>query len=184
MSLRDESNQRPASGGGGGGGGSGDSGRLDFSGAHDEPDVWLPRLQRLLADQLDIAKELEGIDARKAAALEGGDMEAYLALLDERQPAITRLTDLNEELKPFADRFALLATSLKEEQREAVYAQAGRLDAALLAITQRDAAESAVLAARRDQVARDLAHVRTGRSALGAYGSREPLPPQSHDQDA
>jgi hypothetical protein len=158
--------------------------RLDFSGAHDEPEVWLPRLLRLLADQLEVTHELEGIDARKSAALSNGEMELYLALLDERQPVITRLTELNEGLKPFADRFALLATSLKEEQREAVYAQAGRLDAALMAITQRDAAESAVLASRRDQVARDLANVRTGKSAMGAYGNREAPPPQSHDEDA
>lgn len=160
------------------------SGKLDFtSGAHGEPDVWLPRLQRLMADQLALTAELDTIDARKAEALEAGDMESFLSTLEERQPVIDSMTALNEDLKPFADRFAVLAASLKDEQREAVFAQAGRLDAALLAITRRDALESQVLAERRDAVAAELANLRTGRAALGAYGSpNDPLPPQSHDE--
>lgn len=160
------------------------SGRFDFSsGSHAEPEVWLPRLQRLLGDQIELAGQLETIDASKSAALLDEDMDMYLVLLEERQPLITRLTELNEELKPFADRFALLATSLKDEQREAVYAQAGQLDAALQQITERDTAEAAWLAERRDGIARDLSNVRTGRAALGAYGDHhQPPPPQSHDE--
>ena len=88
------------------------TGRFDFSsGSHGEPEVWLPRLQRLLSDQLDLAARLEAVDAKKSHALLEEDMDMYLVLLEERQPLITRLTELNEELKPFADRFALLATS-------------------------------------------------------------------------
>lgn len=156
---------------------------FDFSaGSHAEPELWLPRLQRLLSDQLDYARQLEGIDARKADALTDGDMDTYIAALEERQPIITAMTALNEDLKPFADRFTLLATSLKEEQRNAVFAQAGQLDQALMQITERDAAEAGIIAARRDQIAQELANVRTGRNALGAYGSRnEPPTPQSHD---
>jgi len=146
--------------------------------------VWLPRLQRLIADQLALTAELDAIDARKAAALSICDMETYLATLDERQPVIDAMTALNEELKPFADRFTLLATGLKDEQREAVFAQAGRLDAALLAITRRDAAEAEVLAERRDEIARELANIRNGRTALGAYGSAQDGPvPQCHDEE-
>jgi hypothetical protein len=158
--------------------------RFDFSaGSHAEPEVWLPRLLRLLGDQLELAGQIEVVDANKAAALLEEDMDLYLVLLEERQPLITRLTELNEELKPFAERFALLATSLKDEQREAVYAQAGALDAALSQITERDTAEAALLAERRDGLARDLSNVRTGRAALGAYGEgRQPPPPQSHDE--
>ncbi|MFT3686134.1 MAG: hypothetical protein QM783_14640 [Phycisphaerales bacterium] len=178
MSLRDPSNQEPAGGGG-------ESGRLDFSGAHEEPGVWLPRLQRLLADQLGLAQQIELIDGRKSAALADNDMEAYLGLLDQRGVLVERLMALNEELKPFAERFALLATGLKEEQRASVYAEARKLDAVLAEITRRDAAEAEMLAARRDKIAQELSDVRTGSNALGAYGKRQtPPPPQSHDQDA
>lgn len=160
------------------------SGKLDFTnGAHGEPDVWLPRLQRLMADQLALTAELNEIDARKSDALAACDMETYLVTLQERQPVIDAMTALNEDLKPFADRFAVLAASLKDEQREAVFAQAGRLDAALMAITQRDTEESQILAERRDEIARELAGIRTGRAALGAYGTAgSPPPPQSHDE--
>ncbi|MDP1660899.1 MAG: hypothetical protein Q8L55_03200 [Phycisphaerales bacterium] len=160
------------------------TGKLDFtSGAHGEPEVWLPRLQRLLADQLALTAELNAIDARKAAALGVCDMETYLTTLEERQPVIDAMTALNEDLKPFADRFAVLATGLKDEQREAVFAQAGKLDAALLAITQRDSIESGVLAERRDEIARELANIRNGRAALGAYGPVTDGPmPQCHDE--
>ncbi|HYC99921.1 MAG TPA: flagellar export chaperone FlgN, partial [Phycisphaerales bacterium] len=157
--------------------------RLDFSsGGHGEPDVWLPRLQRLISDQLVLAGELDAIDLRKADALAAGNMEGYLGLLEDRQPVIDAITVLNEDLRPFADRFAVLAASLKDEQREAVYAQAGRLDAALAAITQRDTAEAQVLAERRDEVARDLANLNAGRAALGAYGPSGTAAPQSHDE--
>lgn len=162
----------------------GESGRLDFSGTHEEPGVWLPRLQRLLSDQLALTARIDEIDARKTGALADEDMQAYLGLLNERQPVIDRLTELNEDLKPFAERFTLLAASLKQEQRQAIFAQAGRLDAALSQIARRDSAEADELAARRDRIARDLAGMNTGSAALGAYGRREPLPPQSHDQDA
>lgn len=160
------------------------TGKLDFtSGAHGEPDVWLPRLQRLLADQFALTVELDAIDIRKASALDACDMETYLATLEERQPVIDAMTALNEDLKPFADRFAVLATGLKDEQREAVFAQAGKLDAALLAITQRDSIESGVLAERRDEIARELANIRNGRAALGAYGpAAEGSTPQCHDE--
>jgi hypothetical protein len=138
----------------------------------------------LIADQLGLVQQIDAIDGRKAAVLADDDMEAYLALLDERGVVVTRLTELNEELKPFADRFTLLATGLKEEQRAAVYAQAGRLDAALAEITRRDAAEAEELASRRDKIAKELSDVRKGSNALGAYGRRDTPPPQSHDQDA
>jgi len=161
------------------------SDKLDFTaGGHGEPDVWLPRLHRLLADQIELASRIGAIDLRKAVALAGGDMETYLATLDERQPVIDELTALNEELRPFADRFTLLAASLKDEQREAVFAQAGRLDAALAAITRQDEVEARVIAQRRDQAAQELAGIRTGHAALGAYAPPPPVAPQSHDQDA
>lgn len=156
---------------------------LDFSsGAHGDPEVWLPRLLRLIEDQLTLTRQIDGIDERKARALHENDMDAYLAHLEERQPVIDSLTSLNDALKPFADRFAILAASLKEEQRNTVFAQAGKLDAALHQITLRDTDEAALIATRREQIARELGGLRNGRNALGAYGSpNEPLPPQCLD---
>jgi hypothetical protein len=159
--------------------------KLDFtSGGHAEPGVWAPRLNRMLGDQFALASRLEAMGQERSAALSHGDYARYLACLDERTPVIREMVILNQDIQPFIERFGTLAASLRTDEREAIHQQAARLDAVLASIHQRDEAESQVLHAKRDAIARELAAVSVGRGAMVAYDPMAGgVDPQVHDRE-
>ena len=158
--------------------------KLDFSnGGHGEPEVWSPRLNRLLRDQLVLAGRLEIMGQERSGALASGDMAKYLGCLEEREPLIREMTILNDELRPFIERFGTLAASLRTDEREAIHQQAARLDAVLATINRRDESEAEVLHSQRDAVARELAAIQTGRGAIAGYAPRADGHGTAHDRE-
>ncbi len=137
---------------------------------HSQPDLWLPRLTRLLLDQIDLASQLETIGQQQAHALASDEYDQYLACLADREPLIAQLLRLNEEIKPFMQQFSTLSVSLRSSQLTELQGLIAKVDAQIATITQRDQAQMQVLKLRREETARQMTGVHLHRQAVGAYG--------------
>lgn len=159
------------------------SGTLDFSGGpYAEPANWLPRLHKLVGDQLLLAQRLlSHADDLDASAAEADD-ERLEDVLEQREAVIREMLLIGEDLRPLLERFTQLATGLRTTEQQVVQERVLELDTLLEQVAQRDGGVQRTLEGRRGQIARALAGVQTARSAASAYGgSGLSAAPQARD---
>lgn len=149
---------------------------------YDDPHRWLPRLGRLLDEQLALAGTLDEMSREQTQTLAAGDAEGVLEIVCERDGIVQRMADLAVEVEPFVRRMGSLASQMHPEDRTALRARLDRLDEMLGAIEERDAADRAVLESRREALGRDLATLAKGRHAHGAYGGDGGVAPLFQDR--
>lgn len=163
---------------------------LDFTGGpYGDPVNWLPRMHKLVGDQLLLAKRLLSYaDALDEAAMEvepaPGRGDALGAVLDQREAVIREMTLLGEDLRPMLERFTTLATALRTAEEEAIQARVVELDAALSEVAERDKATQRTLEQRRGQIAKELAGMQQARGAASVYGGTGQIAPQAQDFEA
>ncbi len=131
--------------------------------------AWSARLGRVLEVLHGRYAALRGLCDRQAALVEQDDPWPLLALLGERQAIVDQIARANRELEPLKRDWAAGAPALPVALREQIR---NRIDAiAVLAseVAQRDEADQARLARRRDEVAERLVEIGRGRGAVAAY---------------
>lgn len=144
--------------------------------AHERPEVWAPRLERVLTQQADLYAGLDALGAQQRSLIEGGKTDELIELLGRRQAMIEQITALNSDVEPFTRCWDELAARLEEPQRERIRGQIDRLQETIDRITARDEADRRLLEQRKAKTADDLNSISGQRRAVAAYGS----PPGSH----
>ena len=161
---------------------------LGVEAVHGNPDVWAPRLARVLDRQREIYERLELISLSQAQLISEDQTDDLLSVLGQRQSLIEQLSALNDELAPFAERWNELAPRLSEEHREALRQRFDDVGRLVESITRRDEGDRRALEARRSTVGNELQSLTRSRGAVAAYaraqtpGGREAPDPRFQDR--
>ncbi len=154
------------------------------------------RLVRLMTEQLSVAQSLDAASRMQSEAILARQQDEVDALLDERTRLITTMHAAADEITAIVHALtgnppvrpttgasrAELISAASAELREPLSACITQLDAVLVQIQQRDAADVRTLAAHRDDVAREMAMVSTTNRAAAAYNA-PPVTPGTVFQD-
>ncbi len=140
-------------------------------GLHDNPDLWLPRLTRILDDQVALYRTLSELADRQSGAISKGDTDALLSLLGQRQNYVERITALNEDLTPFTSRWDELSQKLPESRKHALRERIDELETLAKSIAKSDERDRVILEKQRDDVSGQLGGVTQQRSAANAYAN-------------
>lgn len=140
--------------------------------AHTDPEVWAPRLARLLDDAIALYERLDELGRRQADLIESGDHDALLGVLGERQGLVDRITAHAADLDPFTSHWSTLEPSLSEQHRRGLRPRLERLGELMRKIVERDEADHHRLAAMRDAAAKDLATIDRSQRATTAYSNQ------------
>lgn len=141
-------------------------GAADF---HASPDVWAPRLSRVLDCQRDIYERLERLSLSQSQLISSDDTDELLSVLGQRQSLIEQLTELNEQMAPFTERWNELSDTLSDEQRKALRERFEDVSRLVASIMRRDEADRIALEARRGTVGQELQTLSRGKGAVAAY---------------
>lgn len=154
---------------------------------HANPEVWAPRLVRVLDRQVELYGELEKLSSRQSDLVQGDEPDALLDLLARRQVIVEQVTHLNQQLEPFTRQWETLVERLSSAQRDTIAQRTTRLDELIGAITARDEADRRILEARRKSVAGEINGLSNKRAAVAAYGgartARTPVSPRFQDRE-
>ena len=154
-------------------------------GLHDNPELWLPRLRRILDDQIGLYSRLTELAGQQSHVIQSGDTDALLSLLGQRQTLVERVIALNEDLEPFTSRWDELSPKLPETRRAEVRDRIDTLESLVARIAARDEQDHAALKQQRDAVTSELGGISQRRSAVNAYatGSSQPHIPRYQDRE-
>lgn len=148
---------------------------------------WLPRLQRLVDEQTDLATSLDRLSQLQSRAVAEADASTALEILGQREPLVARLVEIARDLEPFVvdrDTGQAPVRHLPPETRQSIQRRLTRLSDLMATIARRDQNDKESLEAMRSAIAADLAGVVTGRGALDAYRAAPTPGPQMQDRDA
>jgi hypothetical protein len=123
----------------------------------------------LLTLQRDLYLRLRELAGQQRELISGAAPEVLLNLLTERQTIVNRLARLNEQLAPYRRNWEATYASLPLPARDAATALLAEINALLRTILQTDEQDGALLAARRQQTAREISALDGRRNAAAAY---------------
>lgn len=142
--------------------------------AHDHSDD-AARMLRLLARQRDAMERLARVSEGQAAIIARGDVEALLALIEQRRPIVDELAALAHDATPYRERWAHLLASADDAHREQLTGLAREVEDMRGMLVDRDARDRAEMETARDALASDIAGMSRGRGVHAAYApAREP----------
>ena len=133
-------------------------------------DVWLPRLLRLLDEQLADANRLRACSLAQAPLAAAGDVDGVSAVLDERELIIDVMAARSEDLAPFVRELATLLRQVAPRYQDLISEKIKTLEVITQLVQQQDEIDLAMVEHTRDRLSSEIAGVARGRSALAAYG--------------
>lgn len=126
-------------------------------------------LIQLLQDQQELYRQLRLLADRQKALVAQDESEMLLSLLTERQRLVDALGGLNARLAPYRENWTHFFAGLKEASRKQVADLLEDVNGALSAILQSDQKDTAILTAKRQSMAGQLAAFDAGSRASAAY---------------
>lgn len=139
--------------------------------AHSDPNIWAPRLSRLLDEAIDLYTRLDALAQRQAQLIESEDHDALLVVLADRQVVVDRIAAHATHLDPFTSRWNELEPNLTSDHREVLRPRLDRLATLMDAIVKRDESDRHRLATMRDTTANELASLGRNQRAASAYNA-------------
>lgn len=130
------------------------------------------RLIALLTQQHDYYSKLGKLSERQRSLISGDRPELLLNILRERQDLVASLARLNMELGPFRRNWDAMYAALPEAQRARASELLHDINGLLRVILRTDQEDGALLAARKQAVATEIAGVSGGRAANTAYAQQ------------
>ncbi|MCG8407039.1 MAG: hypothetical protein MI923_17730 [Phycisphaerales bacterium] len=127
------------------------------------------RLVHLLQDQQALYRQLRLLTDRQKSLVEEGDTGTLLTLLTERQRHVDELMGLNARLAPYRENWTVFYAGLNEIRRKQVAGLLEDVNGSLNAILQSDGKDTAILTAKRESMAGQLAAFDAGSRASAAY---------------
>ncbi len=161
--------------------------RLDFdTGPYASSEVWLPRLHKLIRDQMALARRLGELGDEARRAVEHEEAQGLHPALDQRDAVLREMGLLAEDIRPSLEAFGRLSANLTDEQRRGVQQRIVELDEALALVAAGDEDLQRLIERRRGELGRELAQLASARSAAATYGASAGGGPaaQSHDAHA
>lgn len=123
----------------------------------------------LLEQQRDHYRRLRELSDRQRSTIAGDRPERLLQILSERQELVAALARLNDRLAPFRRQWDDVYAALPDERRQQASALLHEINGLLRGILRADQEDGALLAARKQAVATDLAAASGGHTANAAY---------------
>lgn len=139
--------------------------------AAEDPSRWLARLTGMLDEQCALCVQLETLSRRQSGAVAGGNTDALLGVLGERQRIVDRVSQINGLLEPFRRQKDALLGRLNAAQRDGVVQRVGKIAALVESVRARDDADRVTLEKQRAGVGEELTALARGRGAVAAYGA-------------
>lgn len=133
------------------------------------PDAAHLHLLTLLTQQRDLYARLQELSDRQRSLICGERPEQLLNILRDRQVLVTALARLNEDLAPFRRDWEATYAALPEPTRSAAARLLAEISGMLRTILQSDHEDGALLAARKQVIARELNEVGQTQAATNAY---------------
>lgn len=137
---------------------------------HENPDVWAPRLSRILERQQQLYEQLEMMGADQRRVIDAGQTDLLLEILGRRQQVIDQIATTNDEVLPFSKSWDRLAPMLSEQQRTLLRERFDRVATAVERICRRDESDRQALEAQRRRVGEEVAQLARAQDAVAAYG--------------
>ncbi len=123
----------------------------------------------LLTQQRDLYLKLRVLSDKQRSMISGDRPALLLEILHERHDLVAALARLNESLSPFRREWDANYAALPEQQRGQASALLREINGLLAGILRTDQEDEALLAARKQSIAADLAGATGGRVANAAY---------------
>jgi hypothetical protein len=149
---------------------------------HHDPEVWAPRLARVLDRQRDLYLRLDSLSDTQSGLIRSDQTDALLEVLGRRQQIVDELVRLGEDVAPFIGAWERLAPALPDRHREALRARFDEVAALVDRIAGRDEADRKMLQERCSAAAEQIGGLSRARGAVSAYGA--PPQPQPRFQDS
>jgi hypothetical protein len=141
------------------------------------------RLVALLTQQRDFYRRLRELSQKQRSLIAGDRPELLLTILRERQELVAALARLNNDLGPFRRNWDAMYAALPEAIRMEASQILQEINGLLRVILQTDQEDSALLSARKQAVAGDLAALSGGRAANTAYARQSDSVPGARAAD-
>jgi hypothetical protein len=123
----------------------------------------------LLERQRGLYLNLRELSDKQRSMIAGDRPELLLQILRERQDLVGSLVRLNEQLAPFRRHWDATYAALPDDRRQQASTLLHEINGLLRVILRTDQEDGALLAARKQAVAADLAATTGGRVANAAY---------------
>jgi hypothetical protein len=127
------------------------------------------RLIALLTQQRSLYVKLRELSDKQRSMISGDRPELLLNILRDRQELVASLARLNDELGPFRRQWDEMYSTLPDEHRAQASTLLQEINGLLRVILRTDQEDGALLSARKQAVARDLAQLSGGKTANTAY---------------
>jgi len=129
----------------------------------------------LAADKFEILGAVFACAQAQRVALESDDIEAFQAILDERDELLGQLKQLVDSIPELPSNVVALPNELNERERND---DTLALDTLIRGIVEHDEHNEALLSERLERLAGEVPALRHGRGAMAAY--RVPRQPQGY----
>lgn len=123
----------------------------------------------LLARQCELYRELKELSDKQRNMISGDRPELLLNILRDRQTLVTALAKLNEQMGPYRRNWDTAYNALPAPQREVAAGYLHEINGLLRVILKTDQEDGALLSARKQAVANELADVTGNQTAHAAY---------------
>lgn len=134
------------------------------------------QLLSLLGQQRDLYVKLRALSDRQRTMISSDRPELLLAILRERQDLVAALARLNDELAPFRRNWDGLYAALPDPVRDKASNLLQEINGLLRVILRTDQEDGAMLSARKQALAADMAGVNDGQTANAAYARNAGAP--------
>ncbi len=141
------------------------------------------QLVSLLGQQRDLYLRLRQLSDKQRTMISGDQPELLLSILRDRQDLVTGLARLNDDLAPYRRRWDALYTALPEDERARASAYLQEINELLRVILRTDHEDSALLSARKQAIAGEIAEASGGQVANRAYAQQGNAPMNSRAAD-
>ncbi len=129
----------------------------------------------LLTQQRELYCKLRALSDKQRSMISGDRPALLLEILHERHDLVAALARLNESLAPFRRDWDANYAALPEDERGQASALLREINGLLAGILRTDQEDEALLAARKQAIAADLAATTGGRVVNAAYARQAGL---------
>ncbi len=141
--------------------------------SYGDPARWGARLVRVVEEQLELCKQLEGLSERQTELVATDDTDALLEILSSRHVLLERIGVLGQEIEPFRAKWEELRSELHEPDRVRLERGIDAISTIVERIQQQDERDREVLTRRRSEVVTELGENVRARGAMRAYGRQD-----------
>lgn len=136
---------------------------------HPNPEIWVPRLARILDRQLSLYGQLAALAAEQSRFIDAEETDGLLEILGRRERLIEQIALTNTEVAPFTQSWDRLAPTLPSRHRIELRQRFDSVAKLVDQIAERDDADRKRLEVRRAQIGQEIEGLSNVRGAINAY---------------